>query len=265
MFSGRLEIAVAGLLSDKDPSPVSVVNPDGASRVVLTCEHAGNGVPGALGALGLGAADLQRHIAWDIGAAATARRLAEIIDAPLVLQHYSRLVIDCNRPLESEEAIALVSDGTTVPGNHALSDAERDARLEEIHRPYHHVVGAFLDERMARAAPPLLISIHSFTPALAVDPVPRPWDLGLLYNRDDRLARAVDRILDEMEHPFGVAHNEPYTVSDDSDFTIPVHGEGRGIDSLLLEIRNDHIRDDHGIVRWGDFLGAALAAAETHL
>jgi len=264
LWTGRPRITAARLLSESDPNPVSAINPDGASRVVLTCEHAGNGVPGALGDLGLGEADLARHIAWDIGAAAIARRLAEIIDAPLVLQHYSRLVIDCNRPAHSDESIALASDGTTVPGNHDLSAAERDARRREIHDPFHRTVADLLDARAERDADPVLISIHTFTPALAVDPDPRPWDMGLLYNRDDRLARIFDRVLDDIEHAFGIAHNEPYSVCDETDYTIPVHGERRGINSLLLEVRNDHVHKDDGIGRWSDFLGAVLRAVETH-
>jgi predicted N-formylglutamate amidohydrolase len=265
LWTGRTKIAVTSLLSEEDPDPVSVINRDGASRVVLTCEHAGNGVPNELGGLGLDDGELSRHIAWDIGAAAIARRLADILDAPLVLQNYSRLVIDCNRPAHSDESIAVVSDGTSIPGNLDLSDVERDARMRDIHDPYHRTVGALLDDRMERRVESVVISIHTFTPALVVDPAPRPWDLCLLYNRDDRLARILDIILDDVEHAFGIAHNEPYSVCDETDYTIPVHGERRGINSLLLEVRDDHVRDDDGIGRWGNFLGNALKAAERHL
>ena len=250
------------LLQDNDPAAVVIHNGQGRSPYIFTCEHAGRAIPTRLGDLGIGASDRERHIAWDIGAAATARRIAEAVDAPLVLQQYSRLVIDCNRPADSQESIPLVSDGTSIPGNDAIHRAEREARHLEVHRPFHQAVETLLDERMARRAHPILIAFHTFTPALAVNPAPRPWDMGLLYNRDDRLARLFDGVLCEMEHGFSVAHNEPYSVCDETDYTLPVHGESRGICNLLLEVRNDHVSDEHGIAKWSEFLGAVLRAVE---
>lgn len=253
------------LLSQHDAPPVSVINRDGGSLFVITCEHAGNAVPRALGDLGLTPDELRRHIAWDLGARATALRLAKTLDAPLVLQHYSRLVIDCNRPTGAISAIPTISDGTAIPGNDHLSPADREARLRAIHKPFHDAVTALLDQREALPTPPALIAFHSFTPRLSVNPSPRPWDLGLLYNRDDRLAKLVDGVLAGMEHRLTIAHNQPYTVSDATDYTLPVHGEARGLFHLLLEVRNDLIEGDDGIATWSRFLGDVLSTVEPKL
>jgi predicted N-formylglutamate amidohydrolase len=253
------------LLNDDDLPPVSVFNRGGNSRFVLTCEHAGNAIPTALGTLGLGGADLSRHIAWDIGAATTARRIAESIDSPLVLQRYSRLVIDCNRPPDAPDAIPAVSDGTIIPGNQEVSSAEHAARHDEIHQPFHQSIRALLDERTGRDCSPALIAFHSFTPALDVNPGFRPWDMGLLYNRDARLADLFLSTFDAIGHGYQVAHNQPYSVCDETDYTLPVHGENRGIYNLLLEIRNDHLRDEVKIGQWSLLLGKVLKQVEKNL
>ncbi len=250
------------LLRDHDPEPVCVVNADGASRYVITCEHAGREIPSQLGDLGIDDDDRNRHIAWDIGAAETAGHLSRILDAPLVMQTFSRLVIDCNRPVNADDSIPEVSDGRAIPGNEGLSMEQRAVRESEIHRPYHASVESLLSARAHRHEEPVLISFHTFTRALEVDGVFRPWDMGLLYNRDDRLAGLFDRVLCEMDHDYKIAHNEPYSVCDESDYTLPVHGESRGIHNLLLEVRNDHVADGRGHRMWGEFLGAALKAVE---
>jgi len=253
------------LLNDNDLPPVTIFNQDGNSNFVLTCEHAGNAIPDSLGTLGLAKVDLSRHIAWDIGAATTAQYIAESIDAPLVLQRYSRLVIDCNRPFEAPDAIPSISDGTMIPGNKNISTADHMARYEEIHRPFHQSIEALLDERTDRYRNPVLIPLHTFTPTLKANPISRPWDMGLLYNRDARLAELLDYVLDGMNHEYEIAHNQPYTISDETDFTLPVHGESRSIYHLLLEIRNDHLRDQNDISKWSLFLSDVLMKVERYL
>ena len=250
------------LLTPADPEPVEVVNPQGGSRFVLTCEHAGRAVPARLGRMGVAPADMDRHIAWDIGAADTARRLAELLDAPLVLQRYSRLVVDCNRPSDAPDLMPEVSDGTRIPANAGLTADDRDARLREIFDPYHTAICNLLDERGARPDGPILFSVHSFTPALAVDPRPRPMELGLLFGNDDRLAEAFQSALAALDNPYRAACNEPYRIGQGSDYTIPVHGENRGLPNMLIEIRNDRIDTPDKARAMGDFLAEVLSRVE---
>jgi predicted N-formylglutamate amidohydrolase len=256
--------SILSLLGPDDPVPVACVNPEGASRFVLTCEHAGRAIPASLGDLGIEPGEMDRHIAWDIGAAATARRLAAVLDAPLVMQRYSRLVVDCNRPPQAPDLMPEVSDGTMIPGNRAVPEAQRQARLREIFDPYHRTIADLLDAR-AGLPGPILFSVHSFTPALRVNPKPRPMELGLLFNRDDRLALSLEAALAAVGNPHVVARNEPYHVGEGTDYTIPVHGEGRGLPHLLIEIRNDRIATEEEARAMGDLLARALERAEADL
>lgn len=250
------------LLQPSDPEPVEIFNPEGTSRFVLTCEHGGRAVPAKLAGLGVEPNEMDRHIAWDIGAAGTARRLAERLDAVLVMQRYSRLVVDCNRPLEALDLMPEVSDGTSIPVNVDLTAQDRAARLSEIFTPYHAAIRDLLDERSTGQSRPILFSVHSFTPALRVDPTPRPMELGLLFGKDDRLARAFQQALSKMDNPYMVACNEPYRIGMGADYTIPVHGEGRGLSNLLIEIRNDGINTLEKAQAMGDFLAQALLCVE---
>ncbi len=252
------------LLSQGDQDPVEVVNATGASPVFLLCEHAGRAVPTSLATLGLNVDELDRHIAWDIGAAATARQLSVLMDAPLVLQRYSRLVIDTNRQLSAPDCIPEISDATPVPGNVGLDDAARAQRYDEIHRPLHNTVSNMLDARAVAGQPSALVTIHSFTPVFAGQV--RPMSVGILYNRDTRLAQALNDTLKQIAPDDMIAFNEPYKVDDDSDYAIPVHGEQRGIPHVLIELRNDLITDAAGqqvwAVRLADALGSALRTLE---
>src|SRR5690606_14088513 len=175
----------AGLLSPRDPPPVEIVNSEGGSDVVLSCEHAGRAIPQRLGDLGVLPADMERHIAWDVGAAEVSRFLSALLDAPLVLQCYSRLVVDCNRPFDAGDCFPAVSDGTKVPGNEGLRECDRRQRFEEIHQPFHRALAGILDRRRGRRT--FLVSVHSFTPRL-MGGAERPWHMGVLFNRDSRLA-----------------------------------------------------------------------------
>ena len=248
----------AALLSPVEPSPVSVKRGKGQSPFLLTCDHAGRQTPERLGRLGLPETELDRHIAWDIGIAATSRILAEALDATLIEQRYSRLVIDCNRPPDAPSSIPQLSETTTVPGNLGLTGDEREARLAEIFRPYHDRIAAEIDRRVAERQPPVLVAMHSFTPVYKGEA--RPWHIGTLYGRDNRLAKALyERLLSEER--FTVGDNEPYAVSDECDYTIPVHGERRGLIHVGIEIRQDLITTTDGQAEWAGILGRLLPGA----
>jgi len=248
------------VLSPGDPEPVELVNSKGVSPIVLSCEHAGRAIPAKLGDLGVAAADMDRHIAYDIGAEGVSRRLSAMLDAPLVVQRYSRLVIDCNRPLEAHDCIVLASDGTAVPANAALTEDDRNMRFVEIHQPFHDALSDLLDERDASGLKSVLVSVHSFTPQLRGGPQ-RPWQIGVLSNRDGSFARRFLAAFQASHPDIPSAHNEPYVVDDESDYTIPVHGEKRGLPHVLLEIRNDLLADEAGQGRWAELVAETLIAA----
>ncbi|MBT4038957.1 MAG: N-formylglutamate amidohydrolase [Rhodospirillales bacterium] len=251
---------VSNLLHDSDPAPVAVYNASGTSPYVLTCEHAGRLVPRKLGNLGIDDRHWERHIAWDIGAERVARMLAEHLDAPVIVQRYSRLVVDCNRPLYSEEAIPEVSDGTEIPANLGISDEDKGERIKDIHEPYHDALATLLDDRSQANVETALVAVHSFTPSLEAKPGPRPWDLGILHNRHDHLSRHVHDVLETEANHLEFTFNEPYRVNDHEDYTIPVHGEKRGIPHTLLEIRNDHISEESGQREWAELLNRVFKA-----
>ena len=246
------------LLTPDEPHPLETCNPDGSSDFVLICEHAGRRIPAALGDLGLPASELTRHIAWDIGARDIAMALAEQLDATLYMQRYSRLVCDCNRRPDVPSFIPEISESTHVPGNRDLSPEHRAARIDEIFRPFHDPVSAALDRRLSAGRRTLLATIHSFTPRFKG--VDRPWEIGVLYHRDKILSPAVLEIL-RRETPHVVGDNQPYFVSDDTDYAIPVHGEARGLPSVEIEIRNDLISSERGQDEWAQRLSVPLIHA----
>lgn len=245
------------LLAAEDPAPFQVHRAHGASPFVLVADHAGQAIPRRLGDLGLPQAERDRHIGWDIGIAGVTQRLSEKLDAFAILQAYSRLVIDCNRPLDAAGSIVTHSDGTPVPGNQRLHEADRIARALEIFAPYHARITEELDRRSAGPRPPVLIAMHSFTPQLGG--VSRPWHAGVLYHRDTRLAHALLAAL-RAEPGLVVGDNEPYAISDGSDYAIPVHGEQRGLLHVELEIRQDLIADARGQDEWAERLARILPA-----
>ncbi len=246
------------LLAVDEPAPVSVYNEGGKSPFLLVADHAGNLIPRALGRLGIAEGECERHIAWDIGVASLGRRLASVLDATFIRQNYSRLVIDCNRPLESTTSIADISEDTPIPGNAGLSDCARQIRAREIFRPYHDRIEAELDCRGQSGRAAALISLHSFTPVFKG--ATRPWHAGVLYNRDARFARRVLASLNQ-ENDLLVGDNAPYIVSDASDYTIPIHAERRGLHHVLVEIRQDLIADKSGQRAWALRLARVLPRA----
>ncbi|WP_417516593.1 N-formylglutamate amidohydrolase [Minwuia sp.] len=240
------------MLSSDDPHPVIAYNAGGDGPVLITCEHAGRETPSALGDMGVPATDWGRHIAWDIGALDLARAVSDRLDARLIAQRYSRLVIDCNRAHISPELVPTASDGTAIPANADLSDADRTARIAAIHTPFHDRIAAEIE----RQRPALIFAVHSFTPHM--NGADRPWHAGFLANRMPEAAEAMVRISAGRAPYFRFALNEPYTVDDVSDYTLPVHGEQNGIPHALVEIRNDQLASDAGIEFWADHLAGVL-------
>jgi predicted N-formylglutamate amidohydrolase len=247
-----------GLLAAGEPAPVTVHNEYGPSPFLIVADHAANRVPRALVSLGVADTEITRHIAWDIGIAAVSRLLADELDATLVMQNYSRLVIDCNRPPGSPTSIPEISELTVVPGNIGLSEGQKAARVREIFLPYHAAIEAELDRRREACRPAVLIAMHSFTPAFMG--VARPWHAGVMYQRDPRLAHLMMALL-KREVRLTVGDNEPYSVDDASDYTIPVHGERRGLPHVAIEIRQDLITSASGQQEWAGLLARLLPQA----
>ena len=239
-----------------DPPPVRVVNESGKSRIVLVCEHASNWMPPEYARLGLPAADLQRHIAWDIGALDVALRVSQALDAALVVAGASRLLIDLNRPIHAPSSIPELSESTVIPGNLDLPEAERQKRIARWFTPFQTRLAALLDQRVAQGGVSALIAVHSFTPVFLGQH--RPWRAGMLYRRAARLGAAMVQAMGGEGQ--GIAHNQPYQIDDASDYTIPVQGEARGLDAVLVELRQDLIATPDGVALWAAHLAAALRA-----
>ena len=240
------------MLGPDDLSPFAVVNPGGGSRFLLIGDHAGRAVPKALAGLGVSNEAMERHIAWDIGVAGLGERLAKTLDACFIRQTYSRLVIDCNRQPGAADAIPSVSDGTEIPGNLGLSQADAAARRAEIYAPYQDRIAAVLDARAAAGRATLLVSLHSFTPVMAG--FARPWRIGVLHRGDSALSRAMLAVLRGKLGDEVVGDNQPYAM-DGTDNTIPLHADARGLDYLEIEVRQDLIAEAAG----QDVVAALLA------
>ena len=230
----------------------------GADRgVLLLCDHARNAEPPGV-ALGLPGSEMARHIAWDVGARGVTLALAAALEAPAVLSTFSRLVIDPNRGEDDPTLVMRLYDGTVIPGNRKLDEAEIERRLATLHRPYHAAIAGEIDSALAAGQTPALISIHSFTPQLRGRP-PRPWHIGLLWDRDDRLVRPLlDRLAAEPEICTG--DNEPYSGQLHGD-CMWQHGTSRGLPHVLIEIRNDLIETEAGQTAWAARLAPMIRDA----
>jgi predicted N-formylglutamate amidohydrolase len=246
------------LLDPGDPDPVTFDNEMGPSAFFLTCDHAGRAIPRRLDRLGLPEHETWRHIAWDIGIGAVGERLSQLLNAAVILQTYSRLVIDCNRDPKVASSIPEISETTEIPGNLGLSETARAARINGVFQPYHDTIAAALDRRAAAGRASVLVALHSFTPVFKG--VARPWHAAVLYNRDARLARPLFEFL-SAEDGLVVGDNEPYRVTDLTDYTVPVHGERRGLPYVEIEIRQDQIADPGGQAAWAERLARLLPAA----
>jgi len=246
------------LLAPDEPAPFEVIEDQRKSPFVITCDHAGRRLPTKLGTLGLPERELGRHIAWDIGAAQVSRALAHELGAFAILQTYSRLVIDCNRHLDVPSSIPVISENTVITGNQGLSAADAAERARAIFHPYHARIAREFERRTQVGQPSILIAMHSFTPSF--DGVSRPWHTGMLYNRDVRLGRALIALLRE-EPELIVGDNEPYAVSDLSDYGVVVYGERRGIPHVEIEIRQDLVEDVAGQQAWAKRFARLLPLA----
>src|ERR1700738_3461215 len=250
------------LLESADVPPVHEDNTAGRSPFLLISDHYGRLIPRILGDLGLPASELTRHIAWDPGIAGVADALAKHLDAHLIAQRYSRLVIDCNRPPGAPSSIPRISEATVIPGNEGLGRDAIEARREAVFDPYHRRIREAIEERLRDSIPTVLVSLHSFTPIYAG--IARPWHIGTLYHRDTRLPPLLLKLL-RAEPGLVVGDNEPYAVSDETDYTIPVHGEARGLMNSGIEIRQDLIADGLGQSQWAERLARIFSEIETVL
>lgn len=226
--------------------------------IVITCDHASNHVPQEIGdgSLGLPADDMDRHIAYDVGAAGVSRHLGKLMNAPVILSGFSRLVIDPNRGEDDPTLIMQLYDGTIIPGNRGLTAQETDWRLDNCYRPYHAALAALLESRDK----PVLIAIHSFTAQLAGRPK-RPWHIGILHEDDQRLAiPALERLRDEPD--LCVGENEPYGGHLDGD-SIDRHALNPGHPNVLIELRNDLIRTEAQQLNWAERLAPILSGIIT--
>jgi predicted N-formylglutamate amidohydrolase len=247
------------LLGEGEGHPAIFINQNGTSPIVLLCEHASNTVPKSLGTLGLSDEDLQRHIAFDIGAEGTSRILSQLLDAPLILQRYSRLVYDCNRPPEASGAVPEISEIFEIPGNKNLLPSARLARTREIYRPYQRAVEDYLDQRAAEKRPTIIVTMHSFTPVYKGKA--REFDVGFLFDRDNWLANFLIKAFPSEKARL----NEPYGPKDGVMHTTGLHAAPRGLKHVMIEIRNDLIANHAGQNTWANHLTVPLAQAATIL
>ena len=241
--------------TDGGRAPVELVNRDGRAAVLLVCDHASRAIPAALANLGLDESELSRHIAWDIGAAEVTRALAARLDAPAVLGGFSRLIIDPNRYPGHESSILERADGVVVPGNQGLDEAERARREAAFFRPYHDALAQCLAALQRRGPPPALLSIHSFTPMLEGER--RPWEIGVLWDRDPRLP--VPLIQRLSADGIVTGDNQPYNARDAIGYTIVEHAEPDSLLHALIEVRQDLIDTRHGVEAWSARLGDVLS------
>lgn len=247
------------LLGPLDPHPVRVSNPEGTAPFLLVSDHAGRRRPERLGDLGVPEAEWSRHIARDIGIKRVGALLARALDAPLIEQRYSRLVIDCNRRPGHPTSIAAMSEATPVPGNTGILPEERRARETEILAPYQAAIAAAIARRSAAGRRTVLVALHSFTPVYAG--VARPWHAGILHGEHAGYARRALSLL-QAEPDLVVGDNEPYSLTAVSDYTVPLHAWSAGLENVELEIRQDLIAKAAGQAEWAGRIARLLAAAE---
>jgi predicted N-formylglutamate amidohydrolase len=245
------------LLAPDEPPAVEVRNGDGPFLVV--CEHAANRIPRSLGSLGLQPTDRNRHIAWDLGAIDVAEGIACRLNGTLVVQRYSRLVVDCNRDPMLPDAITTFSEDTAIPGNIGLDERDRGRRLAEVWTPFHDAVDRLVSDRIVERRPTALVTVHSFTPVYRG--VSRPWHVGIISTDERELAEgALDAL--RRDPALIVGDNEPYSAKDNVDYTIRRHGRDRGLPHVMIEIRNDIVGDKGGRRHWAEKLASILGGVE---
>lgn len=239
---------MTSMIQAEEASSYSVVAGRADRGLILVCDHAGNAFPEGYGTLGLPEAELQRHIAYDIGAAAVTRGLAERLGVPAILTKFSRLLIDPNRGHDDPTLIMRLSDGAIIPGNRHLDAAEKQKRTDLYYRPYHTRIDQVIDQMAAGGLSPALLSIHSFTDNWKG--VPRPWHVGVLWDTDDRMPKPLIEAFRAMPD-LVVGDNEPYHGALEGD-CMWQHGTNRGLPHALIEIRQDLIATATGQQAWVD-------------
>ena len=230
-----------GILTAAEGVAVSVENASGGSPVLIVCEHASLKVPESLGTLGLSPEALTAHIAWDPGALAVARRLSGAFDATLIFQNFSRLAYDCNRPPESPDAMPARSEVYEIPGNRNIDPVERQARIDEIYRPWQKQLRETISARKTAGRETVIVTIHTFTPIYKG--APRSVEIGILHDRDARLADAM-LARSGAGSRFVIRRNEPYGPKDGVTHTLVEHGLANGLLNVMIEIRNDLVKDE---------------------
>lgn len=244
------------LISDE---PAAVVeNPAGSGKVVLVCEHAGQSIPAFINSFGFEADVMSSHIAWDIGAAELARALSKTLDAPLILQRYTRLAYDCNRDFDASDAVVEESDNISIPANAGLGLQDKQRRFDEIYQPFEQAISGLLNLRLNSAQESILVTVHSFTPLYKGQR--RELELGILHDDDTRLADAL-LVQTERETSYQAARNKPYSPEDGVTHTLITHGIKRNLANVMLEIRNDLIDHEHGLKLWAERLSRLLSIA----
>jgi predicted N-formylglutamate amidohydrolase len=239
--------------------PVLVFNAEGRSPFVLACDHASNRFPDRYGDLGLTPQQRLMHVAWDPGAMAVALQLSDLLDAPLVASTVSRLVIDCNRDHDAPDLIPVMSERTEIPGNRGVGDNERAERIGAYHAPFHGALEAVLDARREAGIETLLVTVHSFTPVYK--DVARPWPIGLIHARDDRFTAALRDALAADEASLDIGWNQPYSALNGVTYTLEHHGDERGLEATMIEIRHNEILEPEGVRLWAARLARCLTAA----
>lgn len=245
------------MTANEDFRAFDIIDGDYAGGIVLLCDHARNWLPSEYGSLGLPDSEFERHIAYDIGAADLTLALAERLGIPAVMSRFSRLLVDPNRGMDDPTVIMKLSDGTVIPGNHPITPEESSRRIVRYHAPYHNAVSGAVKRAMESGSPPMVFSIHTFTPAWKG--VPRQWHAGLLWDADPRL---TDFMIDGLSRETGliVGNNEPYVGALKND-TMYVHATRQGLPHTLLEVRNDLISDAAGVEEWTNRIAPLLEEA----
>lgn len=243
------------LIAPDDPKPYSYFNEEGRAPLLIVCDHASNAFPAAMNRLGVANWVLEKHVAYDIGAADVARHLALLLDAPAVLAGYSRLIVDVNRQLHDPSAFVRVSDGIAIPGNLDMSETEREQRIESFFTPYHEAVSRKLFEFQERGVAPAFISVHSCTPVF--NRVVRQMHIGIMWDQDERIPVPLINRLREMEGVC-VGDNEPYSGRDTHDFTVDFHAEKAGLPYVGIEVRQDLVNTRQGAEEWAGKLAVGL-------
>jgi len=237
--------------------PFHVIDAEAAAPYVIICDHASNAVPADLQYLGLPAVELQRHIAWDIGAAGITEILAERFKAPAVVCGTSRLVIDCNRHPDDPAAMPMVSDQTRIPGNENLSPAQRVERVARYFTPYHDAIKGLIEQKMLAGQTPAILSIHSMTPTMGG--VARPWQIAISWHEDQRLSLPMLNALRQVSG-ITVGDNQPYALDPAEDYSVPQHAMRRGLAHIQVEFRQDEVDTPAGVANWAQIFGDALAS-----